>query len=116
MTILATLTNQTIPSGTFTTAPQVVPANTIGATLRMTRQNWPSAGVTISMHFSFDGGTTYPVTLPTFIAAWFDDGTGKHPLSDTVIGYGWSNNVPTHVKAQTVSPSSFVSTVTIEAL
>jgi len=113
---LATFTNQAIPSGTFTSPAAAVPADVRGLTLRMTRNNWPAAGVTIALQLSFDGGNTFPKSDAVSIAAWVNDGTGKHPLSDAVIGWGWNSAQPTHVRAQTVAPQAFSTTVTISSL
>ncbi len=117
MAILATFTNQSIPSGTFLSPVAAVPADVRGLKLTMSRQNWPAAGATIALMLSFDGGNTFPETDATFIAAWVDDGTGKHPLSDAVITWGWgARRQPTHVKARSLAAAGYTSTVVIESL
>jgi hypothetical protein len=115
-TVIATFPSHSVPSGTFTSPAGAVAADAIGLNLRMSRENWPAAGVTIALLMSFDGGSTYPQVYSNVIAAWVDDGTGKHPLSDAVIGLGWGETQPKpdHVKAQSVSGTAYVSTITVE--
>lgn len=116
MAVVATFVNQAIPQGVFTSPAAAVAADVRGLSLRMSRNNWPAAGVTIALLLSFDGGNTFPKSDAVSIAAWVNDGTGKHPLSDAVIGWGWNTAQPTHVKAQTTSPQAFSTTITIESL
>ncbi len=73
MTILATFSNQSVPSGTFNTPAQVVAADLRRITLRMSRENWPAAGVQIAILLSFDGGATYPTIYNYNIAQWVDE-------------------------------------------
>lgn len=80
----------------------------------MSRENWPAAGVEITLWLSYDGGQSWRVATRAQIAPGTT--SAKDPvLRDAVIGMGWSGTKPTHAKASAVSPSIYTSNVTIEA-
>jgi hypothetical protein len=91
----------------------VTPGSFRDIEFRCSRLNWPAAGATLQISWSFDGAT-FNNLAPIHIAAWKNDGTGKHPLSDAVIGFGWGRR-PTHVKAAIVSTKAFSTRVTVRA-
>ena len=111
---MAILLNQTVslPSGLYNSPAVAMPLGDHNVELSCSRNNWPVGGVDLHVRASFDGGLVYNDLAPMHIPAWVDDGTGKHPLSNAVIGFGW-NTPPTHVKAKIVSPSAFSSVVKI---
>ena|SRR3990167_2216378 len=76
------------------------------------REHWPIEGVGIQL-LSSDDGVVFGDLSPVHIPAWEDDGTGKHPLSDAVIGFGWGNKVPSHVRFVIVAPRTFDSNVSV---
>lgn len=114
MTVIATISNRTIAAGSSETPSVAVPAQYSRAGLRMSRANWPVAGVEITLWLSYDGGQTWRMGNRAHIGP--GSTSAKDPvLRDAVIGMGWSTQKPTHAKASAVSPSSFQSNVTIEA-
>lgn len=114
MAVLATLANRTIAAGASETPSAAVPAQYQRAALRMSRSNWPVAGVEITLWLSYDNGQSWVVANRAQIAPGTT--SAKDPvLRDAVIGMGWSSPKPTHAKAAAVSPSGFTSTVSIEA-
>lgn len=114
MPTLATLPNRAIGAGTSETPSVAVPAQYSRAALRMSRASWPVGGVQITLWLSYDGGQSWRVANRAQIGP--GSTSAKDPvLRDAVIGMGWSSPKPTHAKASAVSPSSFQSTVSIEA-
>lgn len=80
----------------------------------MSRAQWPSPGMTITLMVSYDGQQSWVVGTSAFIAPGTT--SAKDPvLADALIGFGWGRNPPTHAKVITNSPSAFRSNVTIEA-
>ncbi len=114
MATFRTFTNRTIPVGENETPSAAIPSQYKRAELVMTRTNWPAAGVTITLWLSYDNEQTWVVANRAFIWPWVSDGKDltNRPAS---IGMGWSTRQPTHAKVSADSPSSFTSTVTIQA-
>ena len=108
---MAILLNQTVslPAGLYNSPSLAMPLGDHNVELSCSRDNWPVSGVDLTVQVSFDG-STYNNLSPIHIATWVDDGTGRHPLSNAVIGFGWAAQ-PTHVKARVTSPSAFSSVV-----
>lgn len=114
MAEIVRLNNRLIAAGESVTPSVAIPQGTNRCTLRASRAQWPAAGVTLDAQFSFDGGTTWPMVMPTFIGP--GETSVKDPvLRDAVIGFGWGSKTPTHARARISTPSQFRSDVVIEA-
>jgi len=102
-----------VPSGTNESPVGHVPPDANSAELRMTRQNWPAAGVLVTLWVSYDNQGSWVVGNQ----AQIDPGEPNPKngiLADAVIGIGWSTRQPTHAKIGTVNPSApFQSTIAI---
>jgi hypothetical protein len=115
MSVLYTDNNFLIHSGTDVTPSVAVPADTTFCILTMGRENWPLAGVTIRIQFTYDN-----VNFSQVAEAFVEQGV-INPKTGTVdpagIGFGWNNNPqPLRARMQTVSPSNFRTPITIEVL
>ncbi len=114
MAVLATIPNRSIASGASETPGAAVPSQYRRAELIMSRENWPVAGVTITLWLSYDNQQSWVVANRALIMSGTT--SAKDPvLRPASIGMGWSSPLPTHAKAGAVSPSGFTSTVSIEA-
>lgn len=103
-----------IQAGENLTPSIAIPEGATRCQLRCSRAQWPAAGVTIDAQFSFDGGDTWPMVMPTFIGP--AETSAKDPtVRDAVIGFGWGQRTPTHARARTVTATQFRSNVVIEA-
>jgi len=117
--VLGSLNNRLIPAGLDETPAFAIPAQFNAIQLTMTRDNWPAAGCDIGIAVSPDGGQTWE-WFRQHIAPFVP--TAKNPnVADAPakLGYAWNPdnpNVakPTHIKAQTDSPDSFRTDITIE--
>ena len=101
-----------LSSGTVTGTPMLLPTQFKNVEMVMSRASWPAGGVDLQIIWS-DDGVNFNTLDPVHIPAWTDDGTGKHPLSDAVIGWGWEVK-PAYVKYRIVSPGVFSSTVGVQ--
>lgn len=110
----------TIRSNIRETPARPVPAGVTRINVKMSRENWPAAGMNIELLVSYDGGTVFESPGPTHIAPFVPEpprytNVLEYPAS---IGVGWNQEIrqATHVKARTNNPgSNFQSTITIEA-
>lgn len=114
MAEIVRLNNRQIESGETLTPTIAIPEGASRCTLRVSRAQWPAAGVTLDAQFSFDGGVSFPMVMPTFIGPGTT--SAKDPvLPDAVIGFGWGARTPTHARAMVVTPLRFRANVVIEA-
>lgn len=113
MGVLATLNNRQVPAGVDETPGVAVPQGLRWVNLHLRRENWPAAGVTITLLVSYDNQQSWNIANSSLIAPGTT--SAKDPvLRDAVIGMGWGSRAPTHAKAGSSSPSTFRTDLMIE--
>jgi hypothetical protein len=106
--ILYEQANVHLPKGTFTSPALPLPSNltTNEVDISITAENWPAAGVDVSLLASFDGGQTYVTVFgPQTMPPPMKDKAGVLP--PVRVGFSWGAQVPTHLKGRTTSPAAF---------
>lgn len=107
-----------IVAGTRTSPAAAIAADMSEVDVSLSRENWPAAGCTLSLQFSFDGGNSWvtkvgPTQIGPFVA------TPKQASSTPArIGWTWNHDVfgqPTHARGQIATPQTFTTDITLAA-